>query len=375
MSETAETGDEPRRLRLSTVECTNGSRDRLRPRAPRSTPRSPRRHRRLHLHEHAQGHAAEPPQPHAADAARPRPAPGAPDAAGACTSARPRRDQVGRAETVVVGGRLTWTMTVTNRSSVAAADVNGVKVDDPRSFRTRLISLQPVPGHLPAVHLRPRSPRARRLRDRDRRHRGDAGRASSSTSSESARRSRSRTTATTSQPRSPRSSGRSHRPRRNRCDTLTAEPRALQNGRSSVVRLTARNPPGSARRRCPRSGARPGCRPTWGDRPAWGSAAHRSRPDSSAWSISSEARGGSSEEARPAGRCSASSARTRRTSRASYRDDVDRRAERRESPEPRRDVVRDPDAAVRHRLPEQPRQVRAVDADDPVVRPVGHAEQ
>jgi uncharacterized repeat protein (TIGR01451 family) len=48
--------------------------------------------------------------------------------------------------TVVVGGRLTWTMTVTNRSSVAAADVNGVKLDDPRSFRTRLISLRASQG-------------------------------------------------------------------------------------------------------------------------------------------------------------------------------------------------------------------------------------
>ena len=37
-------------------------------------------------------------------------------------------------------------MTVTNRSSVAAADVNGVKVDDPRSFRTRLISLHTSQG-------------------------------------------------------------------------------------------------------------------------------------------------------------------------------------------------------------------------------------
>ena len=90
---------------------------------------------------------------------------------------------------VIVGGRLTWTMTVTNRSSVAAADVNGVKLDDPRSFRKRLISLQAVAGHLQAVHLRSRAPRARSLGDRDRRHRGDAGRTSSSTSSASARRS------------------------------------------------------------------------------------------------------------------------------------------------------------------------------------------
>jgi uncharacterized repeat protein (TIGR01451 family) len=51
-----------------------------------------------------------------------------------------------RPTTVVVGGRITWTMTVTNRSSVAAADVNGVKVNDPRSFRTRLISLRASQG-------------------------------------------------------------------------------------------------------------------------------------------------------------------------------------------------------------------------------------
>ena len=37
-------------------------------------------------------------------------------------------------------------MTVTNRSSVEAADVNGLKVADPRSFRTRLISLKASQG-------------------------------------------------------------------------------------------------------------------------------------------------------------------------------------------------------------------------------------
>ena len=37
-------------------------------------------------------------------------------------------------------------MTVTNRSSVEAADVNGLKVADPRSYRTRLISLQASQG-------------------------------------------------------------------------------------------------------------------------------------------------------------------------------------------------------------------------------------
>jgi uncharacterized repeat protein (TIGR01451 family) len=42
---------------------------------------------------------------------------------------------------VRVGELITWTMTVTNRSSVAAADVNGVKVDEPTSVGTELISL------------------------------------------------------------------------------------------------------------------------------------------------------------------------------------------------------------------------------------------
>jgi hypothetical protein len=37
-------------------------------------------------------------------------------------------------------------MTVTNRSAVTAADVNGVKLDDPRSYRTRLISLTASQG-------------------------------------------------------------------------------------------------------------------------------------------------------------------------------------------------------------------------------------
>jgi uncharacterized repeat protein (TIGR01451 family) len=49
-------------------------------------------------------------------------------------------------QTVALGGRLTWTMTVTNRSAIAAADVNGLKVDDPRSFRTKLISLRTSQG-------------------------------------------------------------------------------------------------------------------------------------------------------------------------------------------------------------------------------------
>lgn len=47
---------------------------------------------------------------------------------------------------VRVGDRIRWTMTVTNNSSIAAADVNGLKLDDPRSFRTRLISLTTSQG-------------------------------------------------------------------------------------------------------------------------------------------------------------------------------------------------------------------------------------
>ena len=48
--------------------------------------------------------------------------------------------------TVTVGQRIIWTMTVTNDSDVEAADVNGLKVNDPRSFRTRLVSLQSSQG-------------------------------------------------------------------------------------------------------------------------------------------------------------------------------------------------------------------------------------
>ena len=69
--------------------------------------------------------------------------------------ARPGRDQVGRPTEVALGGRLTWTMTVVNRSAVAAADVNGLKLDDPRSFRTRLISLTRVARNLQALLVRP----------------------------------------------------------------------------------------------------------------------------------------------------------------------------------------------------------------------------
>jgi uncharacterized repeat protein (TIGR01451 family) len=48
--------------------------------------------------------------------------------------------------TVVRGGLVTWTVTVTNNSTVEATDVNAVKVDDPRSFRSQLVSLTSSQG-------------------------------------------------------------------------------------------------------------------------------------------------------------------------------------------------------------------------------------
>jgi uncharacterized repeat protein (TIGR01451 family) len=86
----------------------------------------------------------EPPKPEPPKPEPPKPEPPVPPTPGpvldlvVTKSAKP---------TVVrVGGRITWTMTVTNTSEVAAADVNGVKVDDPRSFRTRFVSLKSSQG-------------------------------------------------------------------------------------------------------------------------------------------------------------------------------------------------------------------------------------
>ena len=47
--------------------------------------------------------------------------------------------------TVSVGELVTWTMTVTNRSTVVAADVSGARVVD-RPFRMELVSLTTSPG-------------------------------------------------------------------------------------------------------------------------------------------------------------------------------------------------------------------------------------
>jgi uncharacterized repeat protein (TIGR01451 family) len=47
--------------------------------------------------------------------------------------------------TVLLGQKITWTVTVTNKSSVEASDVNVVKVSD-NSYRTKLISVTPSQG-------------------------------------------------------------------------------------------------------------------------------------------------------------------------------------------------------------------------------------
>lgn len=54
--------------------------------------------------------------------------------------------KTGKPAAVPVGGLITWTMTVTNRSSVAAADVNGLRVNDPQPPRTELVSLESSQG-------------------------------------------------------------------------------------------------------------------------------------------------------------------------------------------------------------------------------------
>ena len=134
-----------------------------------------------------------------------------------------------------MGGRLTWTMTVTNRSAVAAADVNGLKLNDPRSFRTRLISLRPSQGTCRAFTC-------------------NLGRLATGASAT--------VTAVTEATRvgvvvnivRVGSEEVESNYRNNvaaalalvieplaMCRTLTAEPRSLQSGRSSVVRVLARN--------------------------------------------------------------------------------------------------------------------------------------
>ena len=187
------------------------------------------------------GTPPEPPQPLPPTPPDPDPDPVPPTPPGPA----PRLDLVVtksvEPETVVVGGRLTWTMIVTNRSSVAAADVNGVKVDDPRSFRTRLISLRASQGT-----CRPYTCDLGRLAPgasatvtavTEATGEGVVANVVRVSSEEAESNYRNNIAAAIAQV-----VGRLTPPVvQSRCDTLTVAPRVLQNRRSSVVLLTARN--------------------------------------------------------------------------------------------------------------------------------------
>jgi uncharacterized repeat protein (TIGR01451 family) len=142
---------------------------------------------------------------------------------------------------VTVGGRLTWTMTVTNQSAVAAADVNGLKVDDSRSLRTRLISLRAsqgtcvpytcnlgrlAPGASATVTAVTQATQVGVV--------VDIVRVGSEEQESNYRNNVAAAVAHVIGPLTP-PAGLA------RCDTLTIAPRILQSGRSSVVVLTARN--------------------------------------------------------------------------------------------------------------------------------------
>jgi hypothetical protein len=151
------------------------------------------------------------------------------------------------APTVVnVGGRLTWTMTVTNRSSVEAADVNGLKLDDPRSFRTRLISLRAsqgtcrpytcdlgrlAPGASATVTAVTQATQVGVV--------VDVVRVGSEEIESNYRNNVAAALARVNGPLTPPAG-------LGICRTLTAEPRFLRSGRSSVVRVTARDRLGRA---------------------------------------------------------------------------------------------------------------------------------
>jgi hypothetical protein len=143
--------------------------------------------------------------------------------------------------TVIRGGRITWTMTVTNRSSMAAADVNGLKVDDPRSYRTRLISLRASQGT-----CRPFTCSLGRLAPgasatvtavTEATQVGvvvDIVRVGSEEIESNYRNNIAAALARVIGPLTPPAPA-------NTCRTLTAAPRVLQSGRTSMVRVTARN--------------------------------------------------------------------------------------------------------------------------------------
>ena len=147
-------------------------------------------------------------------------------------------------------------MTVTNRSAVAAADVNGVKVDDPRSYRTRLISLTPSQGT-----CRPYTCNLGRLAPgasatvvavTEATQVGVVANIVRVASEEVESNYRNNVAAALARVIGPLAPPVALRV----CRTLTAEPRALQGGRSSVVRVTARNRLGKPLSRGLRSRAR-----------------------------------------------------------------------------------------------------------------------
>ena len=132
-------------------------------------------------------------------------------------------------------------MTVTNRSAVAAADVNGLKVKDPRSFRTKLISLEAsqgtcvpftcdlgrlAPGASATVVAVTQATRVGTV--------VDIVRVGSEEPESNYRNNVAAAVARVIGPFTPPGL-------QNRCATLTVAPRVLQSGRASVVRLTASN--------------------------------------------------------------------------------------------------------------------------------------
>ena len=132
-------------------------------------------------------------------------------------------------------------MTVTNRSAVAAADVNGLKLDDPRSYRTRLISLTASQGTCRPFtcdlgRLAPGAS-ATVVAVTEATQVGvvvDIVRVGSEEIESNYRNNVAAALARVIGPLTPPAPT-------NVCRTLTAAPRVLQSGRSSVVRLTARN--------------------------------------------------------------------------------------------------------------------------------------
>ena len=142
-------------------------------------------------------------------------------------------------------------MTVTNRSAVAAADVNGLKVDDPRSYRTRLISLRASQGTCRPYtcdlgRLAPGAS-ATVIAVTEATQVGvvvDIVRVGSEEIESNYRNNVAAALARVIGPLTPPAGLKL-------CRTLTAEPRSLQSGRTAIVRVTARNPLGKPLARVP----------------------------------------------------------------------------------------------------------------------------